>query len=223
MAFIPALDTAEVSMIFTQPDGSNAENTFYVKRTSAWSSSELTTIANAFITWFGTGDGTHSYKVNVASTFSLSNVIARDLTTDTSSIISTNSGLPIAGTDSAAAAQMGETFAITARSGLSGRSNRGRTFVVGLPEDAFATGILNTIKSTFANSLVSAFNALLTAVPAADAACEVVILSRYHGIDSGGKPIPRATGVMTPVSVYGYSNLLMDFQRRRAPGHNRHH
>jgi hypothetical protein len=223
MAFIPALDTAELTLQFQQPDASLAENTFYVKRTSAWTSAELDTMCGAFITWFGTGDGTHSYKVNVASSFSLIKVIARDLTTATSSIVTTNAGLPVAGTDSAAAAQMGETFAITSRSGLSGRSNRGRTFIIGLPEDAFATGILNTIKTTYADSLVAAFNALLTAVTAADAAATVVICSRYHGIDSGGKPIPRTNAVLTPVSAYGYSNLLMDFQRRRAPGHNRHH
>jgi hypothetical protein len=223
MAFIPILNTAQVSLQFAQSDGSFAENVFYVKRTSAWTSAELATMCAAFIAWFGTGDGSHSYKSLLANDTSLVEVSARDLTTAGSDVVNDSAGLPITGTSENATFLLGTTFAITHRTGLAGRSQRGRTFMVGLPIGDIDPESTNVILTAYATFAVDALTALIAAVTAADAACTWVVASRYSGVDSGGKPIPRAAGVVTNITSVGYHNLIVDFQRRRAPAHNRHH
>lgn len=223
MAFVPAVNTAEVALAFSQADGSFAENTFYVKAPGAWTTTELTTMANAFVTWFSTGDGTHDYQKSMGDDNSLVAVSARDLTTQHGFVVTTNTGLPLAGLNGGNSSSMGTTWTVTHRTGLAGRSFRGRTFLVGLPGSAVSPEDLNTIVGAYATSVIEAFTPLIAAVPAALSGAELVVLSRYSGVDSGGKPIPRSTGIMTPITQFGYHNLLMDFQRRRAPGHNRHH
>jgi hypothetical protein len=224
MAFIPVSNAAEITMQFSQADGSFAENVFWVQRTIAWDATSLTTMADAFITWFGTGDGTYNYKGLMGTNCALNAVVARDNTTQTSDVVTSNTGLPIAGFETPPTIDLGLTFVLTARTGKAGRSYRGRTYLVGLTENQWTSAELNEYSPTAAAHAVDAFNALITAVTAADADSTLVVCSRYSGVDpTTGKPIPRASGITTPILTYGFHNLLTDFQRRRAPAHNRHH
>ena len=223
MAFIPCAGVAEVALQFSQSDGSFAENTFYVHNATAWDSTRLTDICAAFKVWFATGDGTHAYQKTMADDTNLIAISARDLTTATSAVVTYNSGLPLVGLSGGNTFALGTTWAVTWRTGLAGRSKRGRTFIVGVYPGMLSDASTNEISSSIANDIVSAFNALPAAVTAALAGSALVVLSRYSGTDSAGKPIPRAAGVVTDITVAGYHNLLLDFQRRRAPAHNRHH
>ena len=67
--------------------------------------------------------------------------------------------------------------------------------------------------------------ALIAAVAGSDGTHNtLVVASKYHQVVEGTPPtVPRAAGVMTPVTSIGSSTYLIDFQRRRAPGHSRHH
>jgi hypothetical protein len=222
--FVPCLDTLELSLQFAQSDGSFAENVLFALKGSAWNNTEINDMIAGLVTWFGTGDGTHSYQDIVANDTSLVAVGYRDLTTIASASGVSNAGLPLVGTNAGATDTLGVTFTITHRTGLAGRSFRGRTYLVGIPAGVGTSP--NVVDGpTYADPAVDAFGSLITAIPGAVAGSEWVVCSRYHAnpLPPPVGSVPRAAGVMTPITSVGYHDLFMDFQRRRAPAHNRHH
>lgn len=214
--FIPVSNAMEVILDFEQQDGSTALNGFWVQRSAAWTPALMLTMLEAFITWFTDGDGTHSYRGSVGTDNQLVTVRGRDMTEQNGFVVVTNDGLPIAGAGGGTAAGLGMTWCVTARTGLAGRSYRGRTYPVGLPTGFWEDFNLNEINATFAAHMVLAFDNLITTVPGADSEATLVVCSRYH---NGGW---RDEGVTTPITSYGYSTLSTDFQRRRSPFHNVH-
>lgn len=218
MAFIPVPNCAQITMSYEIADSDIAENVFAVQNTGSWTPTSLGTVAAVFNTWNDTAVGGHSpYEARSTET-TLTQVEARDLTTQTGPVVIVPyPGSHGAGTDDSGQVPAGITKAFTARSGLAGRSQRGRTFVVGFAEDSLNSGDRNLVATTTANDYVAWFNALIAAVHSANAAWTLVVVSRFHN------NAPRSTGVTTPISSYGYANLFVDYQRRRAPGHGRHH
>lgn len=222
--FIPVADAAEFQLIYSQQDGSFAENTFWVQRDEAWDTASLLTVAAAFKTWWLNGDGTNKLSTHVTHEVSLQQVDGRDNTTDSSPGVVYTTGLPAAGTLDPPTAALGLTMAITSHTGLSGRSYRGRSYLVGLGEANWESFELNTFKADAAGVIQTAFNALPAHITAADAHSQLVVCSRFSGVDpTTHRPIPRVSGVTTPIINYSFHDLLTDFQRRRAPAHNRHH
>lgn len=221
--FIPVTNAAQFELQFSQSDGSFAENQFWIQRTGAWSLAQLNTMAAALKTWYTTGDGANSYNNNQSNTCALQGIAFRDMTTQNSSTGIYQTGLPIAAINAGTAAPLGLSFAITARTGLAGRNFRGRSFFIGMQATDFSDLTKNLVASAAAAHFVSIWNSLITAVPAADVAASLVVCSRYHQPGGPGTPtVPRLTGVTTPITSYGFHDLFADFQRRRAPGHNRH-
>lgn len=217
MAFIPLVNTAQVSMVFSQADGSFAENVLYVENTDPWSPTTLGTTADAVADWFSTGDGAgHSYKAGMSNVCSLVDVIARDMTTQTGDVVHTSVSMPIVGGSGNGPIELGLSFTLTERTGLAGRSQRGRVFLIGMETDWVSDGHLNQIDATHAADAVLAWTALIGILGGA-AGIGWVVASRYHN------NAPRDTGEMTLITSVGFHNLLVDFQRRRAPAHNRHH
>lgn len=100
------------------------------------------------------------------------------------------------------------TFAITLRSGFTGRSSRGRAFVLGL-----ARGDVNGnyISATRANAFVSAFNSLISTL--ASHSYPLTVVSYY----ANGALRPGGPVYSTVVSA-GYADLTIDSQKRRKPG-----
>ena len=222
--FVPCADAAQISMGFAQADGSFAENTYWVKRSIAWDNTSLLAMCAAFKTWWTTGDGTHKQQAQMCTNYSLIQIAARDFTTQHSGSVVYQTGLPLAGTSAGTSVEQGLTFSVTARTGLAGKSYRGRTFLIGLNQSDLSNQQENLVGSGNASGYVSALNALITAVPAADTDSILVVMSRYYqpggpGTDS----VPRAAGIPTPILNFGFHDLLLDFQRRRAPAHGRHH
>lgn len=223
-AFIPVNNAAEFSLQYIQGDLSFAENVFWVQRSAAWTEAELLTMAGAFKTWWTTGDGANSFKGLQVNTLALNAVGYRDFTTQAGFSGIYQTGLPIQAVAVGVGAPLGCSFSLTARTGLAGKSFRGRVFFCGLVAGDFSNEPLNAISGAQAANMVSALDALITAVPAADATCKLVVCSRFHQPGGPGTPsVPRTAGLTTPITAYGYHDLFMDFQRRRAPGHNRHH
>lgn len=221
--FVPAVNVAEIAMSFTDVTGDENINKFDVLRSSPWTNTTLLAMMNAFTSWFTTGDGTHTYQKVVSSGCNLVAIKGRDLTTQHGISLVSNTGLPQAGLGSATAVAAGTTKAVTHRTGLAGKSFRGRTFLCAIPSGAVPSPQSGLIVASFMTDVISAFTSLITAVSTADAACSLVVLSRYYQPGGPNTPtVPRATGVMTPITSMGYSTLNVDFQRRRAPGHARH-
>jgi hypothetical protein len=47
------------------------------------------------------------------------------------------------------------------------------------------------------------------------------VASRFSGVDSNGKPIPRSEGIGTPITSVTVVDPIIDNQRRRLPGRGR--
>lgn len=218
MAFIPVTNCAEITMQYSVYDSDLAENVWGVQNTGAWTATSLAAVAAVFNTWNDTAVSGHSpYEARDSNTI-LVQTTARDLTTQTSPVVVVPyGGAHGAGGDTSGQIPQGITKAFTARSGLSGRSQRGRTFVVGLAADSLNAADKNLIAASTLADYVLWFDALIAAVHAANAAWTLVVISRAHN------GAPRSPGITTPITSYGYANSFVDYQRRRAPGHARHH
>lgn len=223
MGFVPCANTAQVSMGFSQHDGTFAEQTAYVLKSAGWDDTGLTDLCDSWAVFFNAGHGGSGLKPLTNEGTSLVSITARDLTEEAGPVVVYTSGLPIAGTSAGTKIPLGITWALTRRTGLAGRSYRGRTYPVGMDESAFADDSLNQISADWAAAYVNEWNEYLAAVDT-DGTTEHVVASRYSGYELDGRtPKPRVAGVMTKITAYGYHNLISDFQRRRAPAHNRHH
>jgi hypothetical protein len=104
------------------------------------------------------------------------------------------------------------TLAVKANTGLGGRSNRGRVFHIGL-SSAMVTG--STINPPWDSNIVNAYNALIPALNAFNAAAPAV-LSRFHN------KVQRNPATFNLISNYSLTDLTVDSMRRRLPNHNRH-
>lgn len=201
---------------FSQGDGEVAENVLGFANADGHAATtvELNALNGKIQDWYENGDGTHSYKALQSASCTLLSITSRDLTSLTGEEVVTDVGDvgAAAGTELA----NGLTFTITARTGHAGRSHRGRVYLVGLTT-GFLSGDINVADSAKAGDAVAAFNGMISGPHdiAGDYACN--ILSRSNG------GVYRANISPFVVTAFGYFDLFMDYQRRRAPGHNRHH
>lgn len=216
--FIPVPKGVEVELKFSLNDGEFAENKFGVLYAAEPTTDQLHEICQKVMDWWHNGDGAGaSYREFQSVGCTMTGASARALTVqndhrvDVAADETSNTG-----SDSGGALQNGLSFAVTARTGLAGRSYRGRTFLAGLSLSVCVNDGDNVIRASTAGNIVIAFNHLITAVASADTSPTLCVISRYTN------NAPRETGIATPVINYGYHDLYLDFQRRRAPGHNVH-
>jgi hypothetical protein len=208
-------------MVFKQPDGSYASNGFWVRKGAAWTTTELLLLGATLKDWWVTGDGTQKPYNFVNANYELAEVNVRDYTTASSAAVSYNTGLPVVGNSgSTTPLPMGMSFALTLRTGLAGRSYRGRTYLLGLDVTDLTSELLNSVSSSAAADFVLAYNAMITAISGSDPTQALVVCSRHwNGGVAKAPMISRAAGIMTPVIGFGFSKLTLDFQRSRAPNH----
>jgi hypothetical protein len=217
MAFQPCPGIAAVTLVYTGDQGDIMENILHVSNggSSAWSAANLATLLAGVDAWVAAGDGTHHLLDPVSNQIALSNYVARDLTT--SSGPETTLGGSHVGSTAGAPAPAGISWAVTLRTGLSGRSYRGRVFSAGLSMSQIGGTYNNEIGSGTANAIVAAWSALITKITSLNAAWYWCVLSRRTN------NALRANGIGTAITSVGYSSLELDYQRRRAPLHGRHH
>jgi hypothetical protein len=222
--FIPALNTINVVLHIKDANADDNVNVFYVKNSVAWNLSTMDSMADAFITWFATGDGSTSYQKLMSSVASLQSVGTRDLTTQNSFSLITQTGLPLVGEGVGTAVAAGLTKSITHRTGLAGKSFRGRTFVCSQESTSIPTPENGQYDAGHLANLIAAFTPLIANVTSALATATLVVASFYGGVPPvAGHSVPRSTALLTPITSFGYAGTSFDFQRRRAPGHQRHH
>lgn len=220
--FIPAPNTVRCTLIFSQADSSQAQMNVHVKGNAPATAATLSALAAELVTWFGTDPGTGSPKAFMSTAYSLASQYLRALDSQASPSLVSNTSLPISGTDSTGTIlPEGLTFCLTLRSGLAGRSQRGRVFVPGLTDGSMSNVGENLVSSTTAAHLVAAYNNMLTLIAAATISgwtSQEVVIASYEQNKN-----PRVTAQLTPATTFGFHDLFLDFQRRRAPGHNIHH
>jgi hypothetical protein len=195
------LNTVEIKMLFGY-DGQECINVYHVEKGSAWTVAQMQAIADAFIAWWNA-----NLKAFMPNTGELSLVTVRDLTTESGLAIERATGLPSLGTNASPQLPNNVTVAVKWSTGFAGRSFRGRTYHVGMPENSTVNNIVSAGPLADLNT---AYAALLIVPPTVDATMKLVVVSKFHNL------LPRLAGVTTPILARSINHTI-DSQRRRLP------
>lgn len=212
MPFIPVANTVEVELRMTLDD-QKIENTLYFESANAPVFADMALLASNIVIWWDTSIAP-LLPVDVV----LREVVVTDLTSATGPQYSSALDGSNAGTLGQPALPNNVTLAVSFRTALRGRSFRGRNYVPALTEGQVVN---NTVNSSVLLDYTNAYNAIITEVAPSDGPWTWVIVSRYSGVDSEGKPIPRVAGVTTPVQAAVIVDATIDSMRRRLPGRGR--
>ena len=208
MPFVPVLHTALVE-VRMELVGQRVENTLWVKSVDLLDTDALTAIGEAVKAWW-----ISDYAPQVTDLVSLTEVVVTDQTTATGGQVSVNGDHELGG-QIGGTVPTNATFAVSFRTALRGRAFRGRNYIVGIPLEQLAE--TNVVTSSWADAIVTAYENLLTQL--ADVDFTWVVASRFSGVDPDtGNPIPRTTGVATPIISVVAADLTIYSQRRRLPG-----
>jgi len=194
----------EVELFFTF-DGQQVENVFHWFSGIPWTETMANGLVDWVIEWWTT-----NLQSQVPTTVVLQSARGTDLSSLTGLQVIRTTGLPAAGTAATAALPNNSTVAVKWSTALRGRSYRGRTFHIGLPE-AGVTG--NALVSAYQAALLNAYQNL-TDDPGIVELTQMCVLSEV----SGGAP--RAEGICTTITAASIEPIV-DSQRRRLPGRGR--
>lgn len=203
MAFQKVVDTVEIDMIFTQ-NGVLAQNVFYAKLDGGYSLTDLEDLAARIdLQWDGTWKPRQVTEVLYLRTEVRGLAVENDLI----AIDGTSTG---AGIHAGNALPNNATFCIKKQSGLTGRSARGRTYWIGIPQGELVLLDENQLEPVYTALLVDAVDDIREAIDSVGL-WEPVLVSRF----SGG--VARSEGVTFPwISSTNVDNRV-DTQRRRLP------
>jgi hypothetical protein len=208
MPFVPVPNTALVELRMTF-DSQQVENTLWFEFGSDPDAAVLTTLASELESWW-----VGQYAPLISEQVVLREVVATNMSSASSvQVAQVAAGLET-GTQTSPPLPSNASLTVSFRTGLRGRSFRGRNYIVGLTED---TNTGNQINAVYLSSVRDAYANLLPGIGAPTGATWVVA-SRFSGVTGAGVPIPRATGVTTPITTVVIVDDIIDSQRRRLPG-----
>lgn len=207
----------KVVLNFLRDDGLTGMNVFGINTNAAGpvDAATLTSICNDFSNWWQHGDGTHDLRHIMSTGMQLASITAKDLSVVDGTIIELSTAL--FGEDTGDDLTAGLTFAVTHRSARSGRSHRGRTFVFGATVNALLSGSKDVADGTWVTNLIAAFGGLLAGTTKVNNSGRTLSVFSYSNANAY-----RANISAVDVISFGAYDNNMDYQRRRAPGHNRH-
>lgn len=200
MAFIPFSNTAFSQIRYTL-DGQQAMNTLWWENVTAWDAGSLADLTSAIADW-----ASGNLMPLLSTTLSLREVFARDMSTE-NSFEATNVISPAQSGGGGLALPNNVSLCVSMRTSVTGRSQRGRNYLAGIPGDQ--TAGINTIDSTFIASILDVYAMLLD--NALFPNFTLVIASRFHN------GAPRLVGQNTPVASFTCVDNVIDSQRRRLP------
>lgn len=212
MPFVPVPNTVMVEIRYLL-DLQHIENTLYFESATAPDPTSIAALLDAVFDWW---DANLQPLIPVA--VELSELVGTDLTSATGPQVSISPAGPPLGAVNDPSLPNNVSLAISFRTALRGRSFRGRNYHPALWE----TGVIkNTVQDTIVAAIQAAYSALITDAGVAAAGFTWVVVSRFSGVDGDGKPIPRVTGVTTPVISALVVDPTIDSMRRRLPGRGR--
>jgi len=200
MAFIPVADTAKVAITMLQR-GQRLVNVFHFTKAGGYTTeAEVNDLAGNFAT---------AWIANIAplqaNTVTGLTVTATDLSVDGGA----GAEIAIVYTGGGGGGDLPTNCTISVKwnTGHAGRSYRGRTYFVGMVVGAV---VGDDISGAYGTSLTTAFDALLDDMAGfGDTMC---VVSYYH------LGVPRAAGLVTPITNSSLADLHIDSQRRRLAG-----
>jgi hypothetical protein len=198
--FIPVPNTARVRMVYDL-FGQKVMNVFYWEQATPFTTSDLAVLNNAIKT---------AWEDNVQAVQSNDLTLSFLEATALDSAAGFQETLLVDEVGGAAVAAMpgNVTWAIKFASGLTGRSQRGRMYFLGLHETD-VTG--NAVVSSAAALILAAYEGFFGDVATATGATHVVVSYCALGVW-------RSTGQTTPITAYINVDDLVDSQRRRLTG-----
>jgi hypothetical protein len=205
MAFIPVPNTVQAEIVY-ELDGQICENTLhYTLGTATPNLADITDLIETI---------SATIRSNIIPLLTNTITLLRLVGTlievaDGLQYISTT-GLPAAGGSTDLPLPNNVSLAMSLRTGLSGRSFRGRSYIVGLTQGAV---VGNTVNTSEIAALLTAYETLR--VPPTDGAWQMSVVSRFNG------GAARTVGVATPVTQVIVTDATVDSQRRRLPGRGR--
>lgn len=203
MPFQPAPDIAEVEVRMTL-QGVPVENVIHFISLSGfpWDISLIQQLAQ---------DVLNQWSINIlpvqCTALSLNSVLAKDLSSEFAPTFEAFPLVPVTGVLTGPALSNQNAIVLTKRSGLTGRSARGRLYHCGFTEDQVGG---NFILDAYADSVNEAYQTFVQDM--ADQDAQMVILSRYTG------GVERPAGIAFNMVSIGLRNNRIDSQRRRMPG-----
>jgi hypothetical protein len=205
MAFIPVPNCVELVATYRNTVTNQfAKNVFgFKKNAGGITAADLTALKDLYIAW-ETDLGNNDRSSNIE----LMNVYIRELSTQNGIILDFPVSPAIAGARANSVLPMHTTLAVKHRTGVAGRSYRGRTYFIGLCEgdvigDFVATARGDTIRAALQDLRVDASNA--------GTFVQVVISRQLNGV-------PREIGVGTQILGTVLEDYRVDTQRRRLSG-----
>jgi len=204
MAFQPCPLTAEVRIQATL-NGQQVENVFHCLVSATPTSGDLDTIRDTFQTWV---EGEYA-SIN-SSNVAFNQIVVTDLNVEGGgqSIVTFVPTVP--GDVESAVKTNQDTLAVSLRTGHSGRSFRGRSYILGVPTSDYAGDNPNMVSNAYADLVVPAYQGLIDALSIAG--FPLAVLSRFHD------HAPRANGLSTEITTVTLVNQIVDSQNRRLPG-----
>lgn len=209
--FIPCPGVAEfvLNMVLA---GQQVKNIIHVKNSADWTSASLLAEAQAIQSAWAT-----YILPYLSNELNFVGVTGKDLTTsmgvtaDSATVPGTNGARP------GEASPGNVALAIAEKTGLAGRSARGRLFLAGIRDQDI---VLGNLVAGFAAGLLPAFNNFQIAIEAGGLLWGV--LSKFSGYTQTPPkykkvPTPRAEGIFNHV-VSILIDSVVDSQRRRLPG-----
>lgn len=218
-ALPPVPKTIQFKLFFNSHGNSNVQNILYFTYTGTLASTDLQTICNNLLSQWAT-----HMSPQQCTTTSLLGVTGNDLSSVTAAK-SASSGVPAAGGNVGAEVSNGAAFVIGHETNRKYKGGHSRSYVPGVAVSELSDG--NTWSNTFQASMISAWNAFVTAfistaVPAAVGTLAQVVAHRYGASPiapvSGGvsvlKSVPLASPFTDPVTA-SVANPQVGSQRRR--------
>lgn len=201
MAFVPAARTLQVE-VRCLLDDQRIENTLYFRTDAAPVLADLTTVGGAIQTWF-VGSLLPFLSVNLT----LREVYVTDISSETGPTTTITPLTPEAGGSDAESMPGNVSACVSFRTNARGRSGRGRNYVPGIPDNKVT---INTLDSSFADQLVTAYAELLS--PETNGGTEWVVVSRRHN------NADRVAALVQPIVNVLMTDNTVDSQRKRLPG-----
>lgn len=203
MAFQAVPDTAQIDMVYTL-NGEPAQNSFYARLQGGYGLADLQALADVidavFLTTFVTEQPAESIYLRTD---------VRGLASENDLVATQNAGTG-AGTHPSSALPNNVTFSIKKSSPFTGRSARGRTFWIGVPNNEVLGTDDNLVTQTWADQVVADIDFVRTQTETVGV-WEAVLVSRFA---NGAK---RAMGVTFPWVTTSAVNLVVDTNRGRLP------
>lgn len=198
MAFIPAVNAALVTLVFKhEVNNKIAVNTLWFECTIDPGNAQLADLYEMVEMW-----ATDAWSPLAVNDWRLNQIRVRNMTTENGAEYSGNPLIP--GLINADPMPSNVTISVSFRTGLSGRSFRGRNYFVGLPRTAV---IDDDISPTAITNINDGYEGLIAQVSGSDWTW-VVASFQTDGA-------PRASALLTPVTHVLVVDSELDHQDRR--------